>query len=63
MYKPVEDAPLAFGDWRSVNPQQDLVAVDRIIYDYEGEIWYLRYNPDQSWYWASSMSPDEIAVF
>lgn len=44
----LEDSPLALCDFRSVDPN-DLVPADRVIPSHEGEVYYLKYNPDQSW--------------
>jgi hypothetical protein len=44
----LEDRPLAFCDYRSVD-KQDLVACDRVIPTRAGEIYYIRYNPNQRW--------------
>jgi len=58
----VETAPLAFCDKRSVD-YEDLVAADRVIPEYAGEIYYLKYNPDHRWYWLSKQTPDEVFMF
>ena len=44
----LEDNPLAFCDFRTVN-KNDLVAADRIIPTRVGEVYYLKPNPQQNW--------------
>ncbi|KIV88452.1 hypothetical protein PV10_08135 [Exophiala mesophila] len=58
----LEDNPLALCDFRSVDPD-DLVPADRVIPSNEGEVYYLKYNPDQKWYWLDSMTMDELFIF
>lgn len=45
----LEDRPLALCDSRSVDPNKDLTAADRIIPDRVGEVYYLHYNANQRW--------------
>jgi hypothetical protein len=58
---PVLDAPLAVCDARSVGPQ-DLVASDLVFRDRRGETYNLIYNPDQRWFYAPEMRPDEVLL-
>lgn len=58
----MEDSPLAFCDYRSID-ESDLVAADRVSEQYAGEVYYLRYNAEQRWYWFEHHAPDEIALF
>ena len=44
----LEDNPLAVCDYRSVQ-KADLISCDRVFPHEAGEIYYLRYNPDQKW--------------
>ncbi|THZ59804.1 hypothetical protein D6C85_09953 [Aureobasidium pullulans] len=59
---PVEDSPLAFCDYKSID-SSDLIAADRVSEQYAGEVYYLRYNQGQQWHWFSNQTPDEIALF
>lgn len=59
---PVEDSPLAFCDYNTID-ESDLIAADRVSEQYAGEVYYLRYNPGQKWYWFEKHDPDEAAMF
>ncbi|KAG7287564.1 hypothetical protein NEMBOFW57_007076 [Staphylotrichum longicolle] len=56
----VEDCPIAICDPRSVDAQRDLVAADRVTPNFAVELYYLRYNPKQTWYWVPDQTPDEL---
>jgi hypothetical protein len=58
----IEDQPLAVCDARSVDIN-DLVLCDRVVVDRLGEIYLLRYNDQQSWYWVEHQKQDEVLVF
>jgi hypothetical protein len=40
-----------------------VVAVDRVGSAYIGEVYYIRHNTNQRWYWLQGMNPSEVAVF
>ncbi|KAH7397972.1 hypothetical protein BKA64DRAFT_54138 [Cadophora sp. MPI-SDFR-AT-0126] len=58
----IRDSPLALCDPRSVS-KDDLLEADRVSPFYAGEIYYLKYNPDQTWYWLSEQQPNEVTLF
>jgi hypothetical protein len=58
---PVQDAPLAVADARSVD-RDDLVATDLIYPDRTGEIYYVKYNPSHRWFYAPGMRRDEVML-
>lgn len=58
----VREAPLAFCDFTSVDPV-DLIATDRPSREYVGEVYYMKYNSAQRWYWLSQQTPDELSLF
>jgi hypothetical protein len=58
---PVQRSPLALADAASVAPE-DLIATDQVFPDRVGEIYHLAYNPDQRWYYAPAMTPDEVLL-
>ena len=58
----VQNAPLAFCDFASVDAA-DLIATDRPSREYVGEVYYMKYNCDQKWYWLSQQTPDELSLF
>jgi len=57
----IEDSPLAVCDYRSVD-KNDLIACDRVIPTRAGEVYYLRYNPQQRWYFQDCMTPQDLLV-
>jgi len=58
----LEDRPLAMCHSRSVNPD-DLIAADRILPDRVGEVYYLRHNEAQRWYWLDKQKNSEPFIF
>jgi len=55
---PLRDAPLAICDASSIAPDE-LAPVDLLYPERRGEIYYLTYGPNQRWYYAPDMRPDE----
>lgn len=43
--------------------ESDLVAADRVLPEYAGEIYYLKYSESHEWYWLSSQFPKEATIF
>jgi hypothetical protein len=58
---PVLDTPLAFCEARSIAPA-DLVPTDLRYRDRDGEIYSLRFNPGQRWFYYSAMTGDEVLL-
>ena len=58
---PVETAPLAICEYGSIR-DADLIAAERRYRDRIGGIYYLRYNPDQRWYYFPKMTRDEAVL-
>ncbi len=58
---PVERSPLALADAASVR-FDDLVATDQIFPDRTGEIYHLRYAPEQRWYYTPRMMQGEVTL-
>ena len=58
---PVETAPLAVCDARSIRPQ-DLVATDLIYRDRVGEVYSLAYDPAHRWFYFPRMRADEAML-
>jgi hypothetical protein len=58
---PIQDAPLAIADARSVD-RDDLVATDLVYPDRTGEIYYVKFNPSHRWFYASAMATDEVML-
>jgi hypothetical protein len=58
---PVERSPLALADASTIRPE-DLIATDQVFPDRVGEIYHLAYHPEQRWYYAPAMTPDEVLL-
>jgi hypothetical protein len=58
---PVERSPLALADASSIRPE-DLIATDQVFPDRIGEIYLLAHDPQQRWYYAPHMTPDEVLL-
>jgi len=59
---PVAHHPLAVADWRSLDPEKDLVATRHIYADREGATFNVRYNPSHQWYYLGIQTPDEVIL-
>ena len=57
----VEAAPLAIADATSMDPD-DFVATDLVYPDRTGEIYYVRENPAQRWFYFPKMREDEALL-
>ncbi|KAJ6555130.1 hypothetical protein DFH09DRAFT_1365823 [Mycena vulgaris] len=60
---PAVDWPLALCDFRTVDPANDILPIALIHPDSEGEIFALKYNPNQKWAYFSGVAPDELILF
>ncbi|KAI1500563.1 hypothetical protein F5X99DRAFT_234224 [Biscogniauxia marginata] len=61
--RPTRDWPLAFCDWRTVDPADDLIANDVVYQRGLGESCFLQRNPGHHWWYLPDQQPDEVAVF
>jgi hypothetical protein len=61
LFGPVEDAPLAVCDARSVRAEE-LVACDLVFRDRVGETYALAYAPGQRWFYYPRMRRDEVLL-
>ncbi len=59
---PLQDSPLAVSDAQSVR-FDDLVPTDLMYTDRTGEIYMVKFNALQRWYYAPRMSADEVLAF
>ncbi|KAI0139027.1 hypothetical protein F4776DRAFT_617774 [Hypoxylon sp. NC0597] len=57
-----EDRPLALCDYSSTDAN-DLVATDRVYPKWNQEIYYLKYNKNQRWYWLPNQRSNEPFLF
>ena len=60
--KPVQSAPLAIADARSLKPM-DLIGTERRYPDRVGEIYHITFNPDHRWFYFPNMERNEALVF
>jgi hypothetical protein len=58
---PLQDAPLALCDARTVD-EHDLVAADLVYKDRVGETYSVTYNPAHRWYYAPELRRDEALL-
>ncbi|KAI6027515.1 hypothetical protein BKA83DRAFT_4230119 [Pisolithus microcarpus] len=59
---PVAHNPLAVADYRSLDPERDLVATRHIYATREGSTFGVRHNPNHKWYYLSDQTPDEVTL-
>ncbi|KAJ6551661.1 hypothetical protein B0H19DRAFT_1158498 [Mycena capillaripes] len=59
---PAVDWPLALCDYRSVDPQNDVLPIALRYPDREGETFGVKYNPNQKWTYFTGVTPDELIL-
>ncbi|KAJ7248223.1 hypothetical protein B0H12DRAFT_1020208 [Mycena haematopus] len=59
---PADDWPLTLCDFRSVNPNTDVLPVALVYPDREGETYGVKYNPNQKWTYFSGVKPEELIL-
>lgn len=59
---PAVDWPLAFCDYRSVNPDNDLVVLALVHHGHEGENYHLKYNPEHRWVYKRAMDTEDVVL-
>jgi len=62
LHHTVEESPLAFCDRNTLGPA-DLVDVERPSGNRIGHVAFLKYKPEQQWYWISKHTPEEVLIF
>ena len=66
VWRPIENVvahhPLAVADWRTVNPDIDLVHTRYIYRDREGSTFSVKYNPEHRWYYLGNQTPEEVTL-
>jgi hypothetical protein len=62
IHHPAWDWPLALCDYRSIDPQNDLVPTTLVYPDREGETMSVKYNPNHKWKYLKGMHPDEFVL-
>ncbi|KAG0700035.1 hypothetical protein DFH29DRAFT_1080934 [Suillus ampliporus] len=59
---PVAHHPLALADYRTLDPEKDLVFTRQIYPDFERTTFSVRYSPTQRWYFLANQTPDEVTL-
>lgn len=66
LWRPISHAawdwPLALCDYRSVDPEHDLVPTTLKYPDRDGETLSVKYNPNHRWKYLKGMEPDEFVL-
>jgi len=62
MLPQIEDSPLAMCDFRTIDGD-DLIETDRIYPTHQAEIYYLKHNTGQKWYWVPEQKSSELLIF
>jgi hypothetical protein len=62
LHHPVEDAPLAHCDGKTVN-EDDIVVADHIRVDYQGETIFLKSKEGYKWNYLNRQTPEEVTIF
>ena len=60
--RPAYDWPLALCDYRSIDPNADLVPTDLVYPDRKGETNSVRFNPNHKWKYLRGMTPEEFVL-
>ncbi|KAL2671551.1 hypothetical protein Neosp_014141 [[Neocosmospora] mangrovei] len=61
MVEKLDDQPLAVCDFRTLK-LDNLIAADRIYVSLRTQLYYLKYDPAQRWYWFSHQTPKETML-
>jgi len=66
LWRPIKheawDRPLSLCDFRSINPDEDLIRTTLKYPDYEGETYSVKHSPNHKWGYLKGMSPSEIVL-
>ncbi|ETW78716.1 hypothetical protein HETIRDRAFT_459913 [Heterobasidion irregulare TC 32-1] len=54
--------PLAVADWRTVNPDIDLVHTRYVYRDREGSTFSVKDNPEHRWYYLGNQTSEEVTL-
>lgn len=60
--RPAYDWPLALCDYRSIDPEKDLIPSDLVYPDRRGETFGVQYNPNHKWKYVKGVTPDEFVL-
>ena len=66
LWRPISHAaldwPLGLCDYRSVDPEKDVVPVTLVYPDRDGETLGVKFNPNHRWKYFRGMTPDELVL-
>ncbi|KAK4195512.1 hypothetical protein QBC40DRAFT_315961, partial [Triangularia verruculosa] len=62
LFGPVEDCPLTFCDWNTVNVERDYRSADLIFPHYIGEQYLVTHHSDHRWYFLSGQQTNEFTL-
>jgi len=66
LWRPIKNAaydwPLAFCDYRTVDPEKDFVPTTLKYPDHDGETMSVKYNDAHQWHYVRGMQPDEFVL-
>ncbi|KAK0642176.1 hypothetical protein B0T16DRAFT_421139 [Cercophora newfieldiana] len=62
LFGPLEDCPLTFCDWRSVDMTRDYKAADLIFPHYIGEQYLVTHHSDHKWHFLSGQQTNEFTL-
>ena len=62
LFEPLEDYPLAFCDYRSVDVRVDCVASDLVFPHYVGEQYHMLYSPQHKWHFLNGQRVSEMIL-
>lgn len=54
--------PLAVADYRTIEPERDLLETQLVYPDRDSTTHSFRYNPGHRWYYLSDQTPDEVTL-
>ncbi|KAK3385798.1 hypothetical protein B0H63DRAFT_394144, partial [Podospora didyma] len=62
LVRPLEDYPLAYCDWQTVDVARDYKPADLIFPHYIGEQYLVTHHPDHRWHFLSRQLSDEFTL-
>lgn len=62
LFGPLEDCPLTYCDWRTVDPVRDYKPADLIFPQYIGEQYLVTHHPIHKWHFLSGQRNNEFTL-
>src|ERR1700712_4563151 len=60
---PLRDYPMAYCDAKTMDPNNDLLAVDEVFPTVANEVYQVLHNPMHKWYYIPDQLDSEVAIF